>query len=501
MRSNPKLSRACAALISAVVFTSCGGTTGGSGAADEPMTVAATPTRAQTADGRYISWKEHLIDTEAIGGLPVYGSDGLSMGDLDLDGHPDIVSVHESDTTYDGVPDGHIRVAFGTEDPDRWILATLAEGREAGAAEDVAIGDMNGDGFPDVVAACELAHLIYFQNPGKDARHAKWERVIPPVTLNRGSFIRVFLADLNQDGRPEVVAANKGGQNPDPTKVTKGPISWFEVPADPLDGEDWLERELGRVVVPINSQPVDLDGDGDIDVVGGSRGEVRILWFENLGGQEPGFKERTIRIEGTARPAGAPRFEAMNGFDDPLITGITLDFADLNGDGRPDIVVNEWLSYVVWLEQPADPSEAWELHSIGGVAPDKLVSVTVADINGDGRPDVMTGAYSNGPRDRDGEDMTPDDSLGRIAWFGNSGASSAWSRHDISRRMRGMYDKFAARDLDGDGDLDFVSTRGNSAPFDGVFWLEQVRTDLPAPAFEPALETESRHMPLPSADR
>ena len=90
----------------------------------------------------------------------------LTGGDLDLDGHTDIVSVHESDTAYDDVADGHIRLAFGSDDPDQWTLATLAEGAEAAAPEDVDIADVNGDGYPDIIAACELAHLIYFQNPG-----------------------------------------------------------------------------------------------------------------------------------------------------------------------------------------------------------------------------------------------------------------------------------------------------------------------------------------------
>ena len=39
-----------------------------------------------------------------------------------------------------------------------------------------------------------------------------------------------------------------------------------------------------------------------------------------------------------------------------------------------------------------------------------------------------------------------------------------------------MYDAFIPRDMDGDGDVDFVTTRGNSRSFDGVQWLEQVRT-------------------------
>ena len=450
--------------------------------------LATAPTHARAADGSYISWREHLVDDQASSGIELRGSDGAVLADLDRDGHIDIVSVHESDDQYDGAAEGHVRIAFGSADPDRWISVTLAQGAEAGAAEDVAVDDVNGDGYLDVVVACELAHLLYLENPGTAVRDAsRWQRVIPPVTLDRGSFIRVFLADLNDDGRPEVIAANKGAQ--DPTRAQQEPraISFFELTREPLDGSSWLEHELTQVPWPINSQPVDLDGDGDRDVIGGSVALRKMMWFENVGaGGRFDFIEHPIElVAADARAA-------------PLtVHGFNMEFVDLSGDGRLDVVTLDTPPLIgrrlLWLEQPADPAAAWRYHLIDDYAPDSVVGLSVADIDGDGDPDIMTGGYSLSSRTSD--EPTPQSALGRLAWYENR--AGAWTRHDFSRRQRGMFDQFKAADLDGDGDVDFVTTRGNSGAYDGVLWLEQVRSREPRPAFERARERDSPEVPLP----
>jgi len=488
----------CYSIIVLLLF-SCRGS---SGDIDNDIPVANRLTNAQATDGQYISWREHIIDDAEISGVQISGSDGLTTGDLDMDGYIDVVSVHESDTEYDSALEGYIRIAFGSQDPHKWELITLAHGTDAAAAEDVAIDDINGDGYLDIIAACELAHLIYFQNPGTDIRSSVWQKIIPSITQNRGSFIRVFSADLDQDGKPEIISANKGDQlaagNSDGVVNKLNPISYFEIIGNPLEDSSWVEHELIRVKIPINSQPIDIDRDGDLDIIAGSRGENRIVLFENVSKDNIQFNQYPISITGSSFTENkeSKNFSAR-------VNGFNMDFMDVNEDGRLDILLAESFDIyplgtnIVWLEQPPRWSQDWILHPIGDIMPDRLVGLSIADINGDGNNDVIVGGYSRGDRSIDG-DITINDPLGRLAWFENPGnPNELWIRHDISRRKRGMFDKFVSLDLDEDGDIDFLSTRGNSEPYDGVFWLEQVRTKDQTKSFVRARKRDSEEVPLP----
>ena len=444
-------------------------------------------TKAKTSNDFFISWVEHIIDDPITSSEPFNGSDGLVMKDLDLDGFDDIVSVHESDAAYDSAEHepnievpllGHVRIAFGAKDPLSWNNITLASGPDVAAPEDAAIGDLNKDGFPDIVVAAELGHVIYFQNPARGIRTTPWPRLILPFTKGRGSYLRTFLADFNNDNQLEVVGTNKGAQRPGPDDVIKStPVSIFKLDGDALSEGSWSEEILGRYSIPQNAEPVDIDSDGDLDIIVGSRGERRIAWFENQGHHSGIFKEHAIGIVGA------------------LVSGFNMAYADINLDGKLDIIAASDLG-LVWLQQPQNIDSAWIPHKIGTFDPDSITGIITADINADGRIDVFAGSYSRGSRISE-KNVSVHEPLGRLGWFENNGAQNLWTRHDISRRKRGMFDKFIAKDLDADGDIDIVGTRGNSQNLDGVFWLEQIRTKSPVRTFTSARSDDSQSMPLP----
>lgn len=471
------------------------------------LSVADTPTHARAGSGEFIAWREHRIDDEDLGGVPIRGGDGLQMADLDRDGILDIVSVHEDSN--------HLRIAFGSADPEIWVLATVASGDIVGAIEDVAVGDLDGDGWPDLVTANEEAHLAFFRNPGNaDAvRAGNWEGFVPPVTQGRGSWLRVFIADIDGDGRNDIIGANKGASDivdPAAPRANRS-TSLFTIKGNPVDADAWNEQVLFQKDVPNTAMPVDIDGDGDLDVLAAARLAQEAYILENQGADPTGgvrVAPHRIVIDDSGSPGCAVTTSAFQSA-----------FRDMNGDGRVDLIVGVLekcgdlgapggLPVLAWLEQPVALNQSWTYHRIGDILPDMVIAVELADIDGDGDLDAITGGYSGlnilkggytgATREADHPGVTASSSVGRIAWFANPGNSAReWTRHDISRRVRGMFDQFIARDMDSDGDTDFVGTRGNSGRFDGVFWLEQVRASAPAAAFEPARSDDSRALPLP----
>ncbi len=426
---------------------------------------------ARISRGAYIAWREHIVDDGGVAGERILGADGLAVGDLDRDGFIDVIAVHEDSS--------HVRAVFGgpievRRQPGWSGSLTLGKGPLVGDCEDVSIGDLDGNGWDDVAVACERGHVVVFFNLGRPREHSGWLPVIVQATRGRGSWIRLAVVDLDGDGHNELVAANKGGTS----------VSILYPGAQPRNGREWTEKVVWRCRTPINVRPVDLDGDGTLELVAASRGEKRIVCLD--------------RERDTWRTI--PIYSGSN----PPSEGFMMQFIDLDRDGRLDIITEEdHGGRVFWLQQPARMDGGrWQLHLIGDVSPDWATGLGLADIDGDGQKDLIVGGYSAGPRLHEPAVIRPSDRCGCLVWFKQpERPTELWIRYPISRRRRAMYDMFIPTDLNEDGLVDFLTTRGNSGAFDGVIWIEQIRSTRPCPAFFRARATDSPEVPWPSRER
>ncbi len=237
--------------------------------------------------------------------------------------------------------------------------------------------DFDGDGDLDLLCGEFLDGFTYYENlgtrtqpryaPGRrltvppDAvvppRPAAWKAIreaatLPstpkPLTMDLQMITPVAI-DWNKDGHPDLVVGDEDGRVAfveNTGKFTTDHTPLFQPPR-------YFQQEAGELKFGALATPFgfDWDGDGDMDLLAGNTAG-NIGWFENLSGPgvaKPKFAAaKLLAVDGQALRIMAGENGSIQGPAEAKWGYTTFTVADWDGDGRPDLVVNSILGDVVW---------------------------------------------------------------------------------------------------------------------------------------------------------
>lgn len=164
---------------------------------------------------------------------------------------------------------------------------------------------------------------------------------------------------------------------------------------------------------------VDIDGDGDLDMVSAARDVFKVSWWNNTAGDGSAWTE--VVVDGSF-------FEATS-----------VDCADIDGDGDMDIAACAYGGNEIrWYENTTGDGSDWTMDSVDYDFYDGS-HIELHDIDGDGDMDILASSSS----------------LGFYLYRNSTGTSSSWSQITIFS-TGGLGQWISAGDFDGDGDLDAV---------------------------------------------
>jgi hypothetical protein len=294
------------------------------------------------------------------------GTLSVAVGYFNADGRPDLITANSYGNS--------VSVLLNTTTPFQTILPSFSSPQNvstniAGEPGSVAVGDFNGDGRPDLVIANfdngTVSVLLNTTPIGATTpTFTETSFSLGSATLQPDS---VAVGDFNGDGKPDIVVALGATSAPGEVAVLMN-----TTPAGAT-----IPSFSGPYVFDVGNNPDsvvvgDFNGDGRPDIAVADNGSNTVSVLVNLTGRGP-------------TPSFAP-YRTFAVGTSPTSLGV----GDFNGDGLPDLVAtaDNVMSVLLNTTTPGAP-----IISFGGLTtfplPSSPTSVAVGDVNGDGRPDIV----------------------------------------------------------------------------------------------------------------
>ncbi len=338
-------------------------------------------------------------------------------------------------------------------------------------SEGSSVFDVNNDGILDITSGA-----FWFEGP-KFIKHPLRD------VKSHGEFVSnggEYPVDINGDGWTDLVS---WGWFEDQN------IYWYENTEN--SGQPWIQHKIADSQYTEFLLFEDVDGDGDPDLIPSLWFYTEAHWLENQNGTFVRHTMDTTKVKhgvGLGDIDGDGKldmistkgwFKAPNDIandkwqffpefqiaDD--MGSMPMQVFDVNGDGHNDIIFGMAHNYgLYWLEQKVNNKErSWVRHTIDSTF-SQVHALEMADVNNDGRMDLVTGKRLRGHQGKDPGSMDP---LG-IYWYDIDPKTASFTKHVISHNaLVGTGMKINTIDIDKDSDLDIVVS-GKS----GLYLLENM---------------------------